>query len=239
MTLPKTVVWDVTSRCLLNCRFCFAKKQVGNELSTKEAKKFISRLKGRNVKTLVFSGGDPLCRKDLAALLEHAKEDGLKTILHTTGLASQAKLEEILPFVDRINLPLDGPPHTHAKMRGSDKHFDAVIETLKFLRKKSVAVSITTMVSKKNACEVLDVAKTIKKFDNISLWRLLEFRAEQRGAKHAEEFELKSGEFAEVEKKVRNLAKKENWKKRLQFVSKEKAEFDQSYTKADSSGNTE
>ncbi len=235
--LPKTAVWDATSKCLLNCRFCFADRfGKSRDLETDGARQLISELAMRGVKTLVLTGGDPLCRRDLPVLLAYAGQLGLKTIVHTTGLAPKMDLEAILPFVSRVNLPLDGTKAVHAKVRGSEVHFDAVVECLKFLRSKGIAASVTTMVSAKNDGSLIGVARVLKEFSNIVLWRLLEFRPQQRGALHEAEFALPKGRFKKSQSEVEQFAKKEKWAVRLQFVPARVGEFDAGYFHVPSSG---
>ena len=236
--LPKTAVWDATDRCPLNCKFCFADRFAKKtaELSTAKAKKLISSLALRGVKTLVFSGGDPLCRSDLAQLLEFAKSVGLKTIVHTTGVAPRSALEKILPFADRINLPLDGAREVHAGVRGNAGHFDAVIGTLEFLREKKLPASVTTMVSKKNAAGVLGIAGILKRFPNVVLWRMLEFRPLFRAKNFAPEFALEKGEFAKVRRDVGGFARHADWAVRLEFVPARPGAFDRGFVSVSAQG---
>lgn len=228
MPVPKTIVWDATYACPLKCKFCFASKAAASS-TTQRAKKIISGFASRGAKTLVFSGGDPFCRNDLPALLEHAKSLGLKTIVHTTGLVPKAVFQKALPFIDRINLPLDSGRTTHAKVRGSAKHFDAVISLLKFLRLQKKPASITTLVCLKNKNKILQVGKLICKFENIVLWRLLEFRATGGAKKMEKKFALKKGEFEKIERQVKEFAEKNKCKARLQFVPAVENDFDSSY----------
>ncbi len=236
--LPKTAVWDATDRCPLNCKFCFANRfaKKSAELSTARAKKLIASLALRGVKVLVFSGGDPLCRADLAQLMRFAKGLGMKTIVHTTGISPKAALEKIIPFCDRINLPLDGARAVHAKVRGNTGHFDAVIGTLRFLRGRNLPASVTTMVSKKNAGGVLGIARILKRFPNVVLWRCLEFRPLFRAKDFALEFALQKGEFAKVRRDVERFAKTAGWKARLEFVPAQKGGFDRGFVSVSSQG---
>ena len=69
--LGPVVVWNSTKTCNLKCRHCYmmseAKKYTG-ELSTEEAKKFISDLADFHTPALLFSGGEPLIREDFFEL---------------------------------------------------------------------------------------------------------------------------------------------------------------------------
>ncbi len=233
------MVWDATNKCPLDCKFCFANRfgaGAANELGTMQAKALIKRLALQGARVFVFSGGDPLCRKDLPVLLKFAKQRGLKTIVHTTGIAPLQELEKILPFVDRVNLPLDGTARVHAAVRGSARHFDCVLASLRFLQGKKIPASVTTMVSRKNAKSVLGIARILQKFECVVLWRLLEFKAMHRALAHEKEFSLVTGEFANVEREVKRFAEKTGWRAKLQFVPAGENEFEKGFVLVSSSG---
>jgi len=69
------VVWNVTRRCNLKCVHCYAHaedKSFANELSTSQGRDLIDDLAGFGAPVLLFSGGEPLVRKDLPELAEYA-----------------------------------------------------------------------------------------------------------------------------------------------------------------------
>ena len=82
------VVWNSTKTCNLKCRHCYmnsdAQKYEG-ELTTEEAKRFIDDLAEFNVPVLLFSGGEPLMRKDFFELAEYAAAKGIRPTLSTNG----------------------------------------------------------------------------------------------------------------------------------------------------------
>ena len=80
------VVWNTTQKCNLKCVHCYARsdrKNYSEELTTEQGKKLITNLAEFGVPVLLFSGGEPLMRKDLFELAEHAKDLGLRTVLST------------------------------------------------------------------------------------------------------------------------------------------------------------
>ena len=65
------VVWNITKACNLRCAHCYAHATGPadeNELSTVEGKRVIDDLAEFGVPVLLFSGGEPLVRKDLTEL---------------------------------------------------------------------------------------------------------------------------------------------------------------------------
>ena len=79
---PLRVYWETTRACDLACRHCRAEAEPQaspDELTTDEGKALLDAVAafGEPLPHLVFTGGDPLKRKDLWELLAHAKERGI------------------------------------------------------------------------------------------------------------------------------------------------------------------
>jgi len=83
-------VWEVTSRCNLECEHCHARGGTSSspdELTTEEGKTLvIDRMaEVSDFKSLIFSGGEPLVREDLFELITHAKKRGFYPIIATNA----------------------------------------------------------------------------------------------------------------------------------------------------------
>ncbi len=80
---------EVTSRCDLNCRFCFAEGgAVCQELSLEALKEAVDQImeQGKNP-LLQLSGGEPAVRDDLPELVRYARERGAPYVqLNTNGI---------------------------------------------------------------------------------------------------------------------------------------------------------
>ncbi len=78
---------EVTGRCNLNCRFCFADASSGCEPALDRLLLDIRDIASRGDTLLQLSGGEPTMRDDLPALISGAREAGIRTIqLNTNGL---------------------------------------------------------------------------------------------------------------------------------------------------------
>ncbi|MGA3360238.1 MAG: hypothetical protein ABSC87_08530 [Halobacteriota archaeon] len=83
MKMPAVVAWEVARECNLACRFSKAdaggtgrsKRSNKKELTTDEACTFVDELSTFHP-LLILTGGEPLLRKDIDIVIEHAAQKG-------------------------------------------------------------------------------------------------------------------------------------------------------------------
>jgi radical SAM protein with 4Fe4S-binding SPASM domain len=118
------VVWNCTRTCNLKCRHCYAKavhNTTPGELSTEEAKSFMVSLSSYKVPVLLFSGGEPLIRKDIFELMDYGAQLGLRMVISTNGtlidLEKAQKMKE--SGISYVGISLDGLQKVNDIFRGS------------------------------------------------------------------------------------------------------------------------
>jgi len=82
------VVWNVTRRCNLRCIHCYAhatEAADADELTTGQGKALLDDLAAFGVPVVLFSGGEPLVRKDLPELAAYAVAKGMRAVISTNG----------------------------------------------------------------------------------------------------------------------------------------------------------
>ncbi|MCL6638535.1 MAG: putative heme d1 biosynthesis radical SAM protein NirJ1 [Firmicutes bacterium] len=127
------VVWNTTRTCNLNCIHCYsnsgAKKYEG-ELTTAEARRFIEGLAEFKVPVILFSGGEPLLRRDLVKLAAYAKRLGIRPTISTNG--TLITLETALYLknlgIGYIGISLDGIAENNDRFRGRKGAYIAALE---------------------------------------------------------------------------------------------------------------
>src|SRR5579862_5862691 len=85
---PFGLLLELTYRCPLHCPYCSNPIQApgGAELTTAEWLRVIQEASELGVLHVLFSGGEPLLRKDLPTLVAQAHDYGMYTNLVTSGL---------------------------------------------------------------------------------------------------------------------------------------------------------
>ena len=112
----------LTNECNLNCPHCYMNsgKKNENELTTEEIKKLLSALSKKMYTHVTFTGGEVFLKKEFDSILKFSKELGLKNIVLTNGtLATKKKISELAPFIDEVQVSIDGyDEKTNAEIRG-------------------------------------------------------------------------------------------------------------------------
>jgi radical SAM protein with 4Fe4S-binding SPASM domain len=128
------VVWSLTRTCNLKCVHCYTDSEshrYPDELSTDECKTVLADLAQFRVPAVLFSGGEPLVRKDLFELAAFARSLGLHVVLSTNGtLIDRATAQRFaeLKFA-YIGISLDSAiPAVHDRFRGVEGAFDRTMQ---------------------------------------------------------------------------------------------------------------
>ncbi|GIX07753.1 MAG: radical SAM protein [Candidatus Poribacteria bacterium] len=168
---PFTVVWEVTRACMLACLHCRAEAQRRRhplELSTEEGKRLLDEIKSFGDPIMVFTGGDPMMRKDLFELLEYSVRIGLRTSLTPTAtrLVTRERLRRVQEAgVRRIAISLDGPdPETHDFFRGFPGSFRRTIEILDDAAALGISLQINTSVTRHNLARLPEMIPLLQRY---------------------------------------------------------------------------
>src|SRR5882672_12000011 len=97
---PLALIAELTHRCPLHCVYCSNPKELAartNELPTDAWSRVFREAAELGVMQLDLTGGEPLARPDLAALVQSARASRLYVNLITSGLPlDEKRLDELL-----------------------------------------------------------------------------------------------------------------------------------------------
>lgn len=137
---PEHVYFSLTNKCNLRCRICkipgFSIKDE-DELSTEECKKIIDQIVDLKINHLIFSGGEPLLRRDIFELITYAIDKKIKLVdLTTNGILVDEKVAKKLIDigVNPITISIDGLEATNDFIRGKNS-FQKAMEAVDFINK--------------------------------------------------------------------------------------------------------
>jgi radical SAM protein len=151
---PFTIAWEVTRACAFACKHCRADAQHSRdpgELTTEESFRLIDRLADFGSPILIFTGGDPMMRRDLFDLIAYATQKGLRCSLTptATALPTVERLRKVKEAgIRRIALSLDAPtPEVHDGFRQVDGSWERTMRILHDAHSIGLSVQVNTTVT--------------------------------------------------------------------------------------------
>jgi radical SAM protein with 4Fe4S-binding SPASM domain len=144
-------IWNFTNRCNLSCLHCYSKSTLDeiDVLSTDQIKKTILQMKKCGIKFIIFSGGEPLTRKDLFEIADFCKNHSIITYLSSNGLYFTTKnIQKIVETFNYIGVSIDGDEQTHDYFRGLKGAFKETLKAVKLANATGAKVGIRYTITK-------------------------------------------------------------------------------------------
>lgn len=213
-TTPHTVDFNVNGACNLDCPWCWGPEHNAPEsVSINQWQEIATSLSRLGTRSIVFTGGEPLMRAGLNELAAFVHEDlGLRTTLSTNGILLKSRGPAILPYIDDIGIPLDGPNQIeNQQMRvGTPIHFRRALGAIKLIQEDypNIELTVRTVVSKLNRHSVALIGQTLIDTDidpSKLRWKLYQYRPSGPRVSQSttESFAISSEQFDETINQVR------------------------------------
>lgn len=203
--LPQ-IIWHITSKCKLNCVFCFAKKNKDILFNIDE---IILLLKKFNVLKVDISGGEPLLSNQFIPICHSLYKNGINITLTTTGIGNKENFEWVLKNVSkfsRIIFSIDGEKDMHDELRQMDGAFNQAIEKIIKIKRIHNKIRINTVVTQ--ALLSSDYSNFINIIDNLHPyeWCLIQMHAANDKGKY-DELAVDDKQFDEFVATVKGISK--------------------------------
>lgn len=185
------VYYAITDGCNLRCPYCYAssEKRLAGELNTSESLKLVSQIADFGVDLIVFTGGEPLLRKDLFQIVQHANQSGLKSnmITNATMIGTPTMAQQIAELFKSVTISVDGgTAKTNDRTRGVGA-FAKTANALHLLNQAGVVPHINHIVTSDNICELDEFTRFIEEFEVGSI-RLMNHNKLGRGVSDGSNF---------------------------------------------------
>ncbi len=138
-------IWNFTNRCNLSCMHCYSKSGLDevDTLTTQQIQKTILQMKTNGIKFIIFSGGEPLTRKDIFEIADFCKTNGIITYLSSNGLYFTSKnIERIVNTFNYVGVSIDGDEVTHDYFRGLKGAFKESLKAILLANEAGAKVGI-------------------------------------------------------------------------------------------------
>jgi radical SAM protein len=166
---PFTIAWEITRACAFACVHCRADAQHRadpEELNTQESLRLIDRLKEFGNPILIFTGGDPMMRRDLFELISYATQKGLRCSLTptATALPTPERMQKAREAgIRRIALSLDAPTSiAHDAFRQVAGSWQRTMNILRNAQSAGLSAQVNTTVSTYNVRLLPDMVPFIQ-----------------------------------------------------------------------------
>ena len=152
--------------CNEKCIHCF-NSEAERKIKMPELEEIYRQIDTMTIEdTVIVQGGEPTMRNDLVEVLKYIKEKGKQVSLNTNGLRlyNEKYLEEIIPYVDRLILPIHSSHYnvfdSITQVKGSAEKVMTVFK--KLLQIENLMVVTQTVINQLNYKTLLDTFDTIQ-----------------------------------------------------------------------------
>jgi radical SAM protein len=209
---PFLAIWEITQSCDLACKHCRAAAQPiahPDELSNAEAKGLIDQIADMHIPIFVFTGGDPMKRKDVFELISYAAGKGVQVALTPSAtplLTREAIFKMKEAGLVRLGISLDGStPEIHDNFRGLPGAWARTIQAVEWANEAGIPIQVHTTISRHNAHDLDSLCNLFEKLA-IVMWNVFFLVPVGRGQLNdllsGEEFEKVFGKIYELSHKV-------------------------------------
>lgn len=201
----KYIFWECTLKCNLNCLHCGS--DCKQEANVKDmpigdfiiAIDDIKTIVKPNETTIVFTGGEPLLRKDLEQCGQELYKRGFPWGMVTNGLQlTENRLKSLLNSGLRaVTVSIDGMQDAHNWLRGNKNSYSKAINAIEMLSKvPDLAFDAVTCVNQKNIDSIHEI-KDLLISKGLKEWRIFTVFPIGR-AKDYEELQLNPKQFKQL-----------------------------------------
>jgi len=166
---PTTLLAELTYRCPLHCPYCSNPLDLARsraELATGDWQRVFTEARALGVLQLGLSGGEPLLRKDLEQLIEHARSVGLYTTLITSGLGLTGDRARRLKNagIDHIQISFQDADRIGAERIAGLTSVDKKLAAAALVRALGVAFTVNVVLHRANLdhlAEIIELAASL------------------------------------------------------------------------------
>jgi radical SAM protein len=209
---PFLAIWEITQSCDLACKHCRAAAQPiphPDELTNAEGKALIDQIAEMHVPIFVFTGGDPMKRKDVFELIRYAADKGVQVALTPSAtplLTREAIFQLKEAGLVRLGISLDGStPEIHDNFRGLPGAWARTIQDIEWANEAGIPIQVHSTISRHNANDLDNLCALFEKM-SIVMWNVFFLVPVGRGQLgdllSGEEFEQVFGKIYELSHRV-------------------------------------
>lgn len=167
---PYTLVAELTYRCPLHCPYCsnpVDHARTSGELETAHWLRVFAEAEELGVLQLHLTGGEPLSRKDLEALVSGGRRLGLFTNLITSGIPlTRPRFERLKAAgLDAVQLSLQGVEADGSDRIAGRRSFDEKCAVARWVRELNLPLTLNFVLHRDNVDRVSEMVALAERLD--------------------------------------------------------------------------
>ena len=152
---PLGLLAELTHRCPLHCPYCSNPVELASraaEMSTEDWLSVLSQARELGVLQVHMSGGEPLLRPDLPALVEHASGLGCYVNLVTSGLGlTSSRLDDLVSRgLAHVQLSAQGATRERADLLAGARAHDRKLVAAELVKEAGLPLSLNVVLHRRN-----------------------------------------------------------------------------------------
>ena len=162
-TKIKSLDWEITRECNLNCKHCIVSSpQKTAELTVEQIIRAINNLYDNGLEEISFTGGEPMLFPGIMDVLKYNKYKGITSRVLTNGiLLTKEKVKALSGMVSEIGVSLDGiTEESNDYIRGAGS-YNRIMKGINNLKEAGVDFSIYFTLHKRN-CDIQKILSFAK-----------------------------------------------------------------------------
>ena len=147
--VPLAVRLQVAGACPNRCAYCEQPDVADDALSSEELHALLRDLPGLGCMRVSFSGGEPMLRSDIGALVGACAALGMAPEMNSCGIQLAARAGELVGL-RLLKLSLDGPRELHDALCGREGSYDEVVAAVRAARALGIPVVLVATITRHN-----------------------------------------------------------------------------------------
>ncbi len=167
---PYTLIAELTYRCPLRCPYCSNPMELAGasiELTTEDWSRVFAEAAALGILQVHLTGGEPLARRDLEALVASARSAGLYVNLVTSGvpLARERLAALRAAGVDHVQLSVQGADEASADRIAGFASFAHKLEVATWVKAEGLPLTVNVVLHKENLDRVEEIVALAERLD--------------------------------------------------------------------------
>jgi pyrroloquinoline quinone biosynthesis protein E len=172
MLRPYTLVAELSYRCPLHCPYCsnpaaITGERWRDELETEHWTRVFAEARALGVLQLALTGGEPMVRRDLDALVAAARAAGLYSTLVTAGIHFTPERAAALKAagLDHVQVSIQSPDPAENDLIAGTRSFEKKIAAARAARELGFPLTINTVLHRHNLDRIEEVLALAEELD--------------------------------------------------------------------------